>query len=201
VARTAATPRRIDVIVPRASRGSRSASVRWLQRKLDEMHYAVPRSGRFDDATARAVLAYRKVNKMARTSVADRAVFEKLAAGEGEFKVRYPNHGRHVEGDLTHQVLALINPGGKVYKIYHTSSGAPATPTVRGSFRVYLKTPGTNAKGMVHSSYFIRGYAIHGYASVPTYPASHGCFRVPIPDASFIYNWVRMGTPVDVYYR
>ncbi len=52
---------------------------------------------------------------------------------------------------------------------------------------------------MVNSNYFIRGYAIHGYAEVPTYAASHGCLRVPIPDAAAIYGWVREGTPVDVY--
>ena len=52
---------------------------------------------------------------------------------------------------------------------------------------------------MVHSSYFIRGYAIHGYPSVPAYNASHGCLRVPIPDAMAIFNWVNYGTRVDVY--
>ena len=49
------------------------------------------------------------------------------------------------------------------------------------------------------SNYFIRGYAIHGYAEVPTYAASHGCLRVPIPDAASIYSWVKIGTRVDVY--
>ena len=52
---------------------------------------------------------------------------------------------------------------------------------------------------MVDSNYFIRGYAIHGYAEVPTYAASHGCLRVPIPNAASIYGWVQYGTPVDVY--
>ena len=52
---------------------------------------------------------------------------------------------------------------------------------------------------MVASSYFIRGYAIHGYATVPTYNASHGCVRVPIPDAYPIFNWIKMGTIVDTY--
>ena len=52
---------------------------------------------------------------------------------------------------------------------------------------------------MVHSAYFIRGYATHGYASVPVFPASHGCLRVPIPDALSLFNWIRIGTPVDVY--
>ena len=79
------------------------------------------------------------------------------------------------------------------------SSGAPATPTVLGSFRVYSKTPGTNSHGMVHSNYFIGGYAIHGYPSVPPFPASHGCLRVPIPDAAAIYAWLRHGDGVIVY--
>ena len=52
---------------------------------------------------------------------------------------------------------------------------------------------------MVHSSYFIRGYAIHGYASVPNYPASHGCLRVPIPNAASIFNWVDIGDPIYLY--
>ena len=64
---------------------------------------------------------------------------------------------------------------------------------------MYRKSPGTNAHGMVHSSYFIGGYAIHGYLDVPTYAASHGCLRVPIPSAWSIYSWVRMGDVVDVY--
>ncbi len=52
---------------------------------------------------------------------------------------------------------------------------------------------------MVHSAYFIRGYAVHGYKSVPPFPASHGCLRVPIPDARAIFDWLRMGTKVFVY--
>jgi lipoprotein-anchoring transpeptidase ErfK/SrfK len=83
--------------------------------------------------------------------------------------------------------------------IYPISSGKPSTPTVLGSYRVYLKSPGINVKGMVDSSYFVRGYAIHGYFSVPTYAASHGCLRMPVPDARTVFNWVRPGTPVDVY--
>ena len=50
------------------------------------------------------------------------------------------------------------------------------------------RRPVSTRKGMVDSNYFIRGYAIHGYAEVPTYAASHGCLRVPIPDAAAIYR-------------
>jgi hypothetical protein len=144
------------------------------------------------------VLAFRKVTGMARTTNASIDVMRALARGRGGFRVRHPEHGRHIEGDLSRQVIALIDKG-RAQRIYHTSSGAPATPTVIGHFRVYLKTPGVNAKGMVDSAYFIRGYATHGYPSVPIFPASHGCLRLPIPDARPVFNWIEIGTPVDVY--
>ena len=57
-----------------------------------------------------------------------------------------------------------------------------------------------NAHGMVWSVYFHGGYAVHGYPSVPpTYPASHGCLRVPIPDSHHIYSSVRLGETIYVY--
>jgi peptidoglycan hydrolase-like protein with peptidoglycan-binding domain len=179
--------------------GARGPSVRLLQSELDVLHYAVPLSGVFDEGTGRALTALRKMTGLERIPYAGRQVFEALAHGEGAFHVRYPGDGRHVEADLTKQVLAEIEPGGRVRTIYTMSSGKPSTPTVIGRFSVYMKTPGTNSHGMVDSNYFIRGYAIHGYAEVPTYAASHGCLRVPIPDAPAIYAWVREGTPVDVY--
>jgi peptidoglycan hydrolase-like protein with peptidoglycan-binding domain len=179
--------------------GSQGPSVRLLQSELDALHYAVPLNGSFEEGTGRALIAYRKMTDLERIPYAGRQVFELLARRAGQFHVRYPADGRHVEANLTKQVLAEIEPGGRVRTIYTTSSGKPSTPTVIGRFRVYLKTPGENSEGMVDSNYFIRGYAIHGYAEVPTYAASHGCLRVPVPDAPAIYAWVREGTPVDVY--
>ncbi|MDP2710488.1 MAG: L,D-transpeptidase family protein [Solirubrobacteraceae bacterium] len=188
----------VDVLPRRVVERSGKRSIRALQRRLRALGYVTGEPGVFDARTARAVLAFRKVAGMARTSQASIHVMRAIAAGKGRFKVRFPQHGRHIEGDLTRQVIALIDRG-RVLRIYPTSSGKPSTPTILGSFRVYLKTPGTNDKGMVHSAYFIRGYATHGYKSVPIYPASAGCFRVPIPDALSLYNWIRIGTPVDVY--
>ena len=151
-----------------------------------------------DARTARAVLAFRKVTGLARIETAGADVFRKLAHGAGAFKVRFPKQGHHVEANLKLQVLALIN-GSKVERIYPISSGKPSTPTVLGTFRVYSKTPGTNAKGMVYTSYFHGGYGIHGYAEVPTFAASHGCLRTPVPDAIPIFNWIKYGDYVDVY--
>jgi hypothetical protein len=184
---------------PDLGSGSRGPSVRLLQSELNALHFVVPLNGVFDEATGRAVIAYRKMTGLARVSSTNLRVFQLLQRGAGTFHVRYPADGRHVEGDLTRQVLAEIEPGGHVRALYTMSSGKPSTPTVIGRFRVYSKTLGTNDHGMVDSNYFIRGYAIHGYAEVPTYAASHGCLRVPIPNAAAIYGWVRQGTPVDVY--
>jgi hypothetical protein len=190
----------VRVVAPEMGEGARGPGMWLLQSELSALHYAVPLNGVFDEATGQAVIAYRKLTGLARVPDTDAQVFHLLQRGAGGFHVRYPRDGRHVEADLAAQVLAEIEPGGRVRRIYTISSGKPSTPTVLGRFQVYLKTPGVNSEGMVDSNYFIRGYAIHGYPEVPTYAASHGCLRVPIPDAPAIYAWVRVGTPVDVYY-
>jgi L,D-transpeptidase catalytic domain len=189
----------VRFVTPHLGPGARGQSVRLLQAELAALHYAVPTSGVFDEGTGRALVAFRKMTGLARVPYAGRAVFSRLAHGGGVFHARYPHDGRHVEGDLTRQVLAEIEPGGHVRALYTMSSGKPSTPTVIGRFRVYLKTPGVNSEGMVDSNYFIRGYAIHGYPEVPTYAASHGCLRVPIPNAPAIFAWAHQGMPVDVY--
>jgi peptidoglycan hydrolase-like protein with peptidoglycan-binding domain len=188
---------RVDVESANLHDGSRGPLVRWLQGKLTALHYAVPTSGVFDGGTADAVMAFRKVAGMSRTYTASQDVFEAILDGRGIFKVRHPTDGKHIEARLGAQVLAEVDCAN-VVRIYHTSSGKPSTPTVRGRFSVYMKTPGTNDKGMVDSSYFIRGYAIHGYVSVPNYNASHGCLRVPIRDAAAIYSWLSIGDVVWV---
>jgi peptidoglycan hydrolase-like protein with peptidoglycan-binding domain len=189
----------VRYVSARMSIGASGPSVGLLQSELAGLHYVVPRGGVFDEGTARAVIAYRKVAGLARVPETDAGLFRALQRGSGAFHVRYARDGRHVEADLTRQVLAEVEPHGRVRAIYTMSSGKPSTPTVTGSFTVYEKTPGVNQKGMVDSNYFIRGYAIHGYAEVPTYAASHGCLRVPIPDAPAIFSWVGIGTRVDVY--
>jgi lipoprotein-anchoring transpeptidase ErfK/SrfK len=190
--------RGVTVVDWRAGAGERGVKVLLLQRALLSEGFATPVTGYYDDGTARAVLAFRKTNELGRDGYATSEVYGKLLRGQGAYKLRYPKAGKHVEFDWSRQVLVLAK-GGKPYRTYHTSSGTPATPTVFGTYHFYLKTPGTNAKGMVDSSYFIRGYAIHGYASVPAYPASHGCLRVPIPNAAQIYNWVDIGDPIYLY--
>ena len=181
-----------------AGAGKRGVDTLLLQRGLDALGYAVPVTGYYDDGTARAVIAFRKVNGMERIGYASPAVFKMILQGRGAFVPRFPKAGYHVEYDWSRQVLGIFR-GGKAVNVYHSSSGAPATPTVFGTFTFYRKEPGTNHLGMVHSNYFIRGYAIHGYKSVPVYPASHGCLRVPIPNALQIDRQIETGMKIMVY--
>ena len=187
----------VHVVRARVGLGAPRPLIGAFQAGLDRLHYAVPRTRAWDAGTQRAVMAYRKVNRMARSFSASERIVRRVLAGTGAYKVRHPRAGHHAEADLARQVLALAD-GARLVRVYHVSSGKPSTPTVLGSFHVYSKTPGTNAKGMVDSNYFTGGYAIHGYASVPAFAASHGCIRTPIADAAAIYNWLRVGDAVIV---
>ena len=190
--------KRVTVVDWQAGEGERGTKVLMLQRGLYRLGFSVPVTGYYDWLTSNAVNAFRKTNGMGRDGYAVKSVYAKVLRGEGAYKLRYPKAGKHVEFDWSRQVLVLADKG-RPFRTYHTSSGTPATPTIFGTYRFYLQTPGTNSKGMVHSSYFIRGYAIHGYASVPNYPASHGCLRVPIPNAASIFSWVDIGDPIYLY--
>jgi lipoprotein-anchoring transpeptidase ErfK/SrfK len=193
-----AKDQRITVVNWSAGAGTTGVKVLLLQRGLLSLGFAVPVTGYYDDGTARAVTAFRKTNGMGTDGYAITSVYGKVLRHQGAFQLRYPTAGKHVEFDWSRQVLVLAN-GAKPYRTYHASSGKPSTPTVFGTFTFYSKQPGTNSHGMVDSSYFIGGYAIHGYASVPNYAASHGCIRVPIPNAAQIYNWIPLGMKIFVY--
>ena len=127
----------ITVVDWQAGAGERGVKVLLLQRALLARHFATPVTGYFDDATARAVLAFRKTNDMSRDGFATHEVYAKLLRGQGAFKLRYPKAGKHVEFDWSRQVLVLAQ-NGKPYRTYHASSGKPSTPTVFGTFHFYL---------------------------------------------------------------
>jgi membrane protease YdiL (CAAX protease family)/lipoprotein-anchoring transpeptidase ErfK/SrfK len=155
------------------------------------------KSGSITLGTRLAIKAFRKTNHMARNESYKPGIFRELLEGKGAFKPRY-NDGRHVEVDISRQVMSLIQ-GDKPIHTFHVSTGSSATPTIRGRFRFYMRQPGYNAKRMYFSVYFRGGYATHGYNPVPNYNASHGCVRNPIPFSRFIYNWVSIGMPIYVY--
>ncbi len=179
--------------------GSIGRFVELVQQRLAALHLYIPQTGVYDEGTGLAIDAYHRLLHWGTYQTLDGRTISFLLDGFGEFKVRHPGDGRHAEGDLGLQLLALAY-GSHVYRIYPISSGKPSTPTILGHFRVYSKVPGYLPDGMYFSSFFYGGYAIHGYDPAPDYPASHGCMRLPIVDAISVYDWLGYGDAVDVYY-
>jgi peptidoglycan hydrolase-like protein with peptidoglycan-binding domain len=178
--------------------GDRGPAVDLFNQLLRDEGYYDTDKNRYGSHTERAVMAFRKVNGMARNFQATPGIFKALADDKGGFKPKYPNAGKHTEVDISKQVMALVDDGEAKY-VFHIATGAAATPSDQGAFTYYRKDPGFNSIGMYYSVYYNRGEATHGYHSVPPYPASHGCIRNPIPDSIFIYNWIDLGDKMYVY--
>jgi lipoprotein-anchoring transpeptidase ErfK/SrfK len=193
------TERHYSVLSENVGFGSTGPMVQLIQQRLAALHFYIPQTGVYDQGTGLALDAYHRLLGWGVSQTIDQKTIQYMLNGWGQFKVRYPSQGQHAEGDLSNQLLALIE-GSKVIAIYPISSGKPSTPTVLGEFHVYQKTPGYLPDGMYYSNFFTGGYAIHGYNPAPDYPASHGCMRVPIVDAISIYNWLQIGNGVDSYY-
>jgi hypothetical protein len=190
-------PQRFNVRVPKHLRKG-AISHLYNQSLVDEGYYVGGNvSGKYNHGSQLATLAFRKVNNMARNYQYKPVIFQKLLQGRGGFQPRY-HSGHHVEVDISRQVMALVNDGETQY-VFHVSTGAPATPSDQGTFTFYSKTPGYNSHGMYYSFYFYGGYAVHGYESVPDYPASHGCIRTFIADQPEIFDRINYGESIFVF--
>ncbi|HEY6550768.1 MAG TPA: L,D-transpeptidase [Solirubrobacterales bacterium] len=169
-----------------------------FKKAMRKMGY-IANSGRcFGGKTARGVLAYRKVNGMSRSYRAGAGLVKRVFGGKGEYKVLHPAAGEHIEAPLSKQVLVFAK-GDKPFAVYPVSSGKSSTPTVTGHFTFIRQEPGYNSHGMYYSFYFYGGYAVHGYESVPDYPASHGCIRTFIADQPEIYERINYGESIFVF--
>jgi hypothetical protein len=186
------------VSFPALHRGQCGDVVVAFKKAMRGMGYISNHGRCFAGKTARGVLAYRKVNGMARSSRAGSGLVKRAFAGLGEYRVRHPDAGEHVEVPLSKQVLVFAR-GDKPFAVYPVSSGKSSTPTVTGHFHFIRQEPGYNAEGMYYSFYFYGGYAVHGYNSVPDYPASHGCVRTFIADQPEIYERINFGESIFIF--
>jgi hypothetical protein len=169
-----------------------------FKKAMRKMGYIANDGRCFGGKTGRGVLAYRKVNDMERSTRAGAGLVKKAFAGKGGYEVRHPGAGEHVEAPLSKQVLVFAKDG-KAFAIYPISSGKYSTPTVTGHYEFIRQEPGYNSHGMYYSFYFYGGYAVHGYESVPDYPASHGCLRTFIADQPEIYNRIFFGEDIFIW--
>jgi hypothetical protein len=172
--------------------------VKGFKSAMAKMGYASGGGQCFNGRLGREVLAYRKVNGMNRSQKAGAGLVKKVFGGKGGYHPRYPGAGEHAEVPLGKQVLVLIKKG-KPFAIYPVSTGKPSTPTITGHYTFYRQEPGYNSEGMYYSFYWHNGYAVHGYAEVPNYAASHGCVRTFIADQPRIYEQLHYGESIFVF--
>jgi L,D-transpeptidase catalytic domain/Putative peptidoglycan binding domain len=191
----------VRVPAPRILRlGSRGADVRRLKAELARLRFLPPgsRGARFDERTWHAVVALQGWRGLARTGVVDRRTWRALALAPAPRP--WARLRRGVLIDTARQVMLLVE-GGRTVRAIHVSTGAYGR-TPRGRFAVYRKETLSWSVPfgvwMPYASYFHGGFAMHAYPSVPSYPASHGCVRIPPVEAPGVYSFARYGTPVWV---
>jgi peptidoglycan hydrolase-like protein with peptidoglycan-binding domain len=181
--------------------GAKGREVIVLQQRLTDLRYDVGKvDGVFGPSTHHAVVAFQKVNGLARDGIVGartRAALSKPRA-LAPAQVRT---GTYVEVDVGRQVLKVLSDG-TVVRIHDVSTGKAATSTPIGRFRVERRIDGwrTSRLGtMWRPAYFSGGYAIHGSSSVPPYPASHGCVRLTNASMNRLWTSLPVGTPVQIH--
>lgn len=102
-----------------------------------------------------------------------------------------------VSGDVA--IIPISSANGEVYR---GRGGRPTTArTPQGEFRLQRHIPALRVSylgGLWKPWYFYGGYAIHGSSSVPGYPASHGCIRVPNWEADWLSADLSVGMRVSI---
>lgn len=183
------------VVRPHLALGSRGASVRILESRLRELRYAIPRADSlYGLDTYQAVLAFQKVNGLPWTGRVDAGVWRRLRSA----RPPRPHYGGdHIEVSKGRQYLLVVR-GGETQLVVHVSTGATGNTPI-GRWQVYRKVTGWDWV-LWYPMYFLRGFAIHGYPSVPAYPASHGCVRVPMWVAPQLYSRIGWGQAIYVYW-
>ena len=160
---------------PPLSYGARGPAVAGLERRLRSLRYALRRvDAVYAGDTRDAVLAFQKVHGLPRTGRVDTRTWHAISSARAPAP-RF--RGSHVEVYKGRQVAFEVRKG-RVVSITHVSTGATGN-TPLGTWHVYRKVTGWDWI-LWYPLYFLRGFALHGYPSVPAYPASHGCVRLPM---------------------
>lgn len=177
--------------------GSRGAAVRAVQNTLARLAYLPANAvdGIFGMQTWHAVVAFQGWSYLPRDGIVGPRT--RSALSRGQRPTPWSTAGGF-EIHVTQQVLLLV-ANGRVQRAIHVSTGARgATPL--GHFRIHRRDPMSWSVPfhvwMPLAQYFSGGYAMHEFADVPAYPASHGCVRVPHAEARTVWQFGRVGLRV-----
>ena len=184
--------------------GDHGPGVRSLQKDLAQLGYTLPKyvSGSYDDATWQAVVAFQGYTRIQRNGAAGAETLAQIMRADRPVP-KFPDRPRHVEVDISRQIVMLVGDKGNVEHTIHTSTGA-TNNTPDGDFSIIRKEIHSwDIKFKIwlpYASYFYQGFALHEYPDVPEYPASHGCVRIQHDYAPTVWDFAAMGTPVNLYH-
>jgi len=183
-----------------------------IEQRLSDLGYWITKvDAKQDDSTRQAIIAFQKVEGRKRTGVLS-ASDAALLRNASRPTPKYASGPAHIEVDIGRQVLFYVGDDGTVQKIVAVSTGSEkkyfdenewqVAHTTRGNFKVQWKYNGIRKASLgdlYYPSYFNGGIAVHGSPSIPPFPASHGCVRVPLFADKALYKMMPVGTPVYVY--
>ena len=185
--------------------------VRALQERLAELGYDVGTpDGQWGARTTYSLMAFQKVEGLSRDGQDGPQTQAALATATKPGPMVAGGAANRIEIDVARQVL-FHWVGGSLARILPVSTGnnehycvegeCSVAVTPGGSFRIGRKAAGLEVAPLGElwwPMYFNGGIAIHGSPSVPNYPASHGCIRIPMYAAPTFYDQVPAGTRVHV---
>jgi spore germination protein GerM len=187
----------------RVPAGAAPVDVVGVQKRLASLTYLPPAgvTGSWDHRTEQAVLAFQSWHGLARDGVVGPQTVACLEAATPP-KPSSNGEGRRIEVHRAKGVVLLLD-GASVIRTVHASTGAPGYETPTGAYTVFRKEANSWSfpyqVWLPYASYFNGGIAFHASDDVPARAASHGCVRLPAPEAPFVYEFATLGTPVLVY--
>jgi lipoprotein-anchoring transpeptidase ErfK/SrfK len=182
--------------------GASGPDVRALVARLSALRFRVPGiSSTFGYSLTDSVIAFQKAYGLPRTGVVGEGTWRMLGRAE-VLRPRRRGPSPHIEVDKTRQILLVVERGA-VVAVMPVSSGATGN-TPEGTHHIRWKALATTTwlgSAILYRTmtFFGNSFAIHGFPSVPAYPASHGCVRIPIWTADWLYDRSAVGETVYVY--
>jgi hypothetical protein len=206
----------VAAVVAGASKGTVS---RAQQRLLDFGFWLQATDGNYGLTTSQAVMAYQKWAGLSPSGTLDEATAASLnnvqcrpVPGRTGGNLLEVDKGRQiafvVRDNKAQWIFNVSTGGGYRYQATDQKSGAAIDDvaiTPNGTHRVYRVSDQVRYEGSLGTLYrprfVVGGVAVHGYSSVPNYPASHGCIRVTNPAMDFIWGaeLMPMGSTVIIH--
>ncbi len=200
--------------------GSSGEVVRAYQQRLADLHFDPGTiDGHYGVATTYAVQALQKLTGAPRTGRLGVAETLTLTVFQYPQPLQPNGEPNRTEVDVAKQLITLYE-NYQVRLITTTSTGSgehycynsprlnptqhicevATTPSGRFTYTRFVSGWDKSPLGQLYQPYYFNGgIAVHGYTSVPTGPASHGCTRIPMHIAEYFHTLVHVGDPVYVF--